>query len=207
MIYKIDDFNDLEKVTNIFQSVNGLGNTNCIFVARDQEYNPSSQSILTTNSTIAGAKIGGIGGAVAGGLVGSAIQNSINTQILQAIESLKNPKLSIFFDKSTICGWIINFTEKGIGFIPLTDNKKLIVNLQDAVADTDSYIFVEKEYIKSIELKNKPLNFKKDKKILKIIFNDGTINPISILIVPTKSDIIDYQESSLNELPKMIEKK
>lgn len=205
MIFKVEDFCNLEKVTNIFQSVNGLGNTNCIIVALDQEYNPSSQSLLATNSTIAGAKIGGIGGAVAGGIVGSAIQNSINEQLKKSIESLKNPELAIFFDKSTICGWIINFTERGIGFIPLTDNKKFIVNLRESIANPDSYVFVENQYIKGIELKNKPLNFKKDKKILKIIFNDGTINPISVLMVSTKSDVIEYQEENFKELSRIIE--
>lgn len=201
---KIDEFNDLEKVKNIFQSVNGLGDTNCIIVATDREYNPTSDSLLETNSTIVGAKIGGIGGAVAGGLIGSAVQNSIREQFKQSIESMKNKELAIFYDKSTICGWILNFTEKGIGFIPLTNNKKLIVKVQDLVAHPDSYIFVENQYIKSMELNHKPFIFKKDKKILKIIFNDGTINPISVLTISTKSDVIKFQETNCNELSNII---
>lgn len=190
---------NLDTVTNLFSSVNGLGEDNCFLVVLNRDYvssNIDPSSTLKTNSTIAGAKAGGL----AGGLVGGAIASSVNASVEKAVNEF-NSKLTdqqkILFSRNVYCGFLINVVDKGIGVIPLKNSGQLIPRIKDLITDIDSYVFMNNDEIEKIKIEKLPLHFSSRK--LAIYFkNLGNIGTPWTL--PMKDKFVSYQQENYNKL-------
>ena len=143
----IDGINDINVVKNLFASVNCLEDDNCFLVVLNRDYVASSidtNSVLTTNATIVGAKHGGI----AGGIIGGAVANSISSTVQQAeteFNNKLNDKQKIIFSRNVYCGFLINVISNGIGIIPLKNSGQLIPKIKDFITDMDKYIFLSND--------------------------------------------------------------
>lgn len=89
----MEEFNTKEKVEELFGSVNGLGESNCIFLC-----------FIDTNRE--GLKYGALGAL--GGVVGGAIAGAV--AFSSGLVDGMNRKSD---------GYLINWTENGLGIIPL----------------------------------------------------------------------------------------
>ena len=195
----IDKIKDINVVKDLFSSVNGLGEDNCFLVVLNRDYVPSSidpSSTLKTNSTVAGAKVGG----VAGGLVGGAIASSMNASIKEAVNEF-NSKLTdqqkILFSRNVYCGFLINVVDKGIGVIPLKNSGQLIPKIKDFITDMDSYVFINNDEIEKIKIEKLPLHFSSRK--LAIYFKNLG-NTSTQWTLPMKDKLISYQQENYNKL-------
>ena len=195
----IDGINDINVVKNLFASVNCLEDDNCFLVVLNRDYVASSidtNSVLTTNSTIVGAKHGGI----AGGIIGGAVANSISSTVQQAeteFNNKLNDKQKIIFSRNVYCGFLINVISNGIGIIPLKNSGQLIPKIKDFITNMDNYIFLSNDEIKKMEIQKLPLNFS-SKKLAIYFENTGDISTPWTL--PKKHKLVSYQQENYNKL-------
>lgn len=195
----IDGIKDINVVRDLFSSVNGLGEDNCILVVLNRDYVSASidpSSTLETNATITGAKVGG----VAGGLVGGAIAGSMNSAISEAVNefySKLTDKQRILFSRNVYCGYLVNITDKGLGVIPLRNSGQLIPKIKDFITDIDNYVFIGNDEIARISIEKLPLHFSTKK--LAIYFKN--LDNISTQwTLPTKNKLVSYQEENCSKL-------
>lgn len=187
----INGLGNEEVVRQLFQSVNCIGNENCFVIVSNRDYLPGGEAPgMNSAATRVGFKAGGI----AGGIVGGMVANAINETVRKAEEEMHNSldeKLEVIFNRGKYCGFLLNKTEKGIGVIPLTNNYKLLVRVEDFKTELESFVFLPFECIEKIEIKN--LMF--SKKILKVIFNAEKF-VITEWTLPLKHKLINYQEAN-----------
>ena len=195
----IDGIKDINVVRDLFSSVNGLGEDNCILVVLNRDYVSASidpSSTLETNATITGAKVGG----VAGGLVGGAIAGSMNSAIQGAVNEFYgklDDKQRILFSRNVYCGYLVNITDKGLGVIPLRNSGQLIPKIKDFITDIDNYVFIGNDEIARISIEKLPLHFSTKK--LAIYFKN--LDNISTQwTLPTKNKLVSYQEENCSKL-------
>ncbi|MBR5027295.1 hypothetical protein IKX64_01730 [Candidatus Saccharibacteria bacterium] len=170
------DFKTIEGATAIFNSVGGLGAENCIFVAFR---NTNKDTGFTT-------VLGGAVGAFAGGMV-----RGMN-------ESEK------FKEAANASAWLVNYTEKGLGIIPLkASGIQLTIKIEKTEPQPDKYVFIPKENIAEIEVKNYALLNKKTQSI-KWVFSDGVKLYWAAKIV---EKAIPYQEANFTEFMNRFKKK
>lgn len=200
---KIDGINNLNVVKDLFSSVNCLEDDNCFLVVLNRDYVPSSidpSSTLKTNSTITGAKVGG----VAGGLVGGAVASSFNSAVEKAVsefESKLNDKQKIVFSRNVYCGYLVNIVSNGVGIIPLVNSGQLIPKIKDFITDIENYVFMSNDEIEKIKIEKLPLHFSSRK--LAIYFkNLGNVGTQWTL--PMKHKLVSYQEENYNKLAKKL---
>lgn len=195
----IDGIKDINVVKELFSSVNGLEDDNIFLVVLNRDYVPSSidpTSTLKTNSTVAGAKIGG----VAGGLVGGAIANSMSAAIEETVNefySKLTDQQKILFSRNVYCGFLINVVEKGIGVIPLKNSGQLIPKIKDFITDIDGYVFIGNDEIEKIKIEKLPLYFSARK--LAIYFKNLG-NTSTQWTLPMKNKLLSYQQENYNKL-------
>ena len=195
----IDGIKDINVVKELFSSVNGLEDDNIFLVVLNRDYVPASidpSSTLKTNSTVAGAKIGG----VAGGLVGGAIANSMSAAIEETVNefySKLTDQQKILFSRNVYCGFLINVVEKGIGVIPLKNSGQLIPKIKDFITDIDGYVFISNDEIEKIKIEKLPLYFSSRK--LAIYFKNLG-NTSTQWTLPMKNKLLSYQQENYNKL-------
>ena len=195
----IDGIKDINVVRDLFSSVNGLGEDNCILVVLNRDYVSASidpSSTFEASATITGAKAGG----VAGGLVGGAIAGSMNSVISEAVNefySKLTDKQRILFSRNVYCGYLVNITYKGLGVIPLRNSGQLIPKIKDFITDIDNYVFIGNDEIARISIEKLPLHFSTKK--LAIYFKN--LDNISTQwTLPTKNKLVSYQEENCSKL-------
>lgn len=195
----IDGIKDINVVKELFSSVNGLEDDNTFLVVLNRDYVPASidpSSTLKTNSTVAGAKIGG----VAGGLVGGAIANSMSAAIEETVNefySKLTDQQKILFSRNVYCGFLINVVDKGIGVIPLKNSGQLIPKIKDFITDIDGYVFIGNDEIEKIKIEKLPLYFSARK--LAIYFKNLG-NTSTQWTLPMKNKLLSYQQENYNKL-------
>lgn len=197
----VQNFSKLENVKKMFESVNYIGNTNCFLVANNRAYLPNQQAYMKQSGITSGTNIGGITGGVVGGIVGNAVANSLNETLEKTVNSIENDSIKLLMNTNDICGYIINKTENGFGFIPLTNNHKLLTKLEDVEAHVESFVSITNDDIKEMTLTKIPLNF--NRRVLKITFKSEKATPTLTLTIPTKSKQIEYQEENCKQLINM----
>ena len=202
---KIDGINNISVVKNLFSSVNCLEDDNCFLVVLNRDYIAPSidnSSTLKNNSTVTGAKIGG----VAGGIIGGAVANSINTAVEEAVNEFNNKlndKQKIIFSRNVYCGFLINVVNNGIGVIPLKNSGQLIPKIKDFITDIDNFVFVSNDEIEKIEIQKLPLYFS-SKKLAIYFKNTGNVSTQWTL--PKKHKLVSYQQENFNKLANKINK-
>ena len=200
---KIDGINNLNKVKELFSSVNCLEEDNCFLVVLNRDYVPSSidnSSTLKTNSTVTGAKIGG----VAGGLVGSAVASSFNSAVAEAVNEFNNKlndKQKIVFSRNVYCGYLVNIVTNGIGIIPLVNSGQLIPKIKDFITDIENYVFINNDEIEKIKIEKLPLHFSSRKLAIYFKNLDNVSTPWTL---PKKHKLVSYQEENYNKLTKKL---
>ena len=200
----IEGINNINIVTELFSKVNCIEEDNCFLVVINRDYGTNSSvagDILTTNSTIVGAKNGG----VAGGIIGGAIASSINSTVQEAVTEFNSKltdKQKVIFNTNTYCGFLINIVSTGIGIIPLKNDGQMLPKVKDFKTDIDNYVFFGNDEISKIEIKNLPLNFK-SKKLAIYFKNLGDIN-CTPWALPKKHKLVSYQEENFNKLSKKL---
>ena len=196
---KIDGINNISVVKNLFSSVNCLEDDNCFLVVLNRDYIAPSidnSSTLKNNSTVTGAKIGG----VAGGIIGGAVANSINTAVEEAVNEFNNKlndKQKIIFSRNVYCGFLINVVNNGIGVIPLKNSGQLIPKIKDFITDLDNYVFINNDKIKKMELQKLPLHFSSKKLAIYFKNLDNVSTPWTL---PIKHKLVSYQQENYNKL-------
>lgn len=142
----MEEFNTIENVTELFRSVNGLGESNCIFLCY----------IDTNREGMKYGAMGALGGAVGGAIAGAMAASS---GIIDGMNRRSD-------------GYLINWTESGLGII-LLDTKGIALTLTPAKlkVDASSYFFVDNEQIESIVVKNFNI-FNKSTKTIKIVLKN-----------------------------------
>lgn len=198
--FGVEYFKDIDGIRALFQSVNCIGNDNCFLVAYNRDYLPNGETNLNVAATIAGVKQGGIVGGIVGGMAANAVTNAFNEMQKNFMDSLDD-SLKVILNTSKYCGFLLNKTEAGIGFIPLINDYKLIVKVEDFKTELENYVFIRNEDIKGIELKKLALNF--GKRILKITFNLSN-NPSTFWTLPMDHKLISYQAESFEKFCKSI---
>ena len=200
---KIDGISNLNVVKDLFSSVKGLEDDNCFLVVLNRDYVASSidpSSTLKTNSTVVGAKHGG----VAGGLVGGVVANGVNASVQAAVDEFNsklNDKQKIVISTKVYCGYLVNIVSNGIGVIPLVNSGQLIPKIKDLVTDVDNYVFFSNDEIEKVEIQKLPLHFSTKK--LAIYFKN--LDNISTQwTLPTKHKLISYQQENYNKLVKKL---
>jgi len=195
----IDGIKDTNVVRELFASVNGLGEDNCFLVVLNRDYVPSSidpSSTLQTNSTIVGAKAGG----VAGGLVGGAIAGSMNAAVAEAVNefySKLTDQQRILFSRNVYCGYLVNIVDKGIGVIPLRNSGQLIPKIKDFITDIDNYVFINNDEIEKVRIEKLPLHFSSRKLAIYLKNAGNTSTPWTL---PMKNKWVEYQQENYNKL-------
>ncbi len=140
----MEEFNTYEKAEDLFRRVDGLGENNCIFLSYTDtaKYMKSNGFLVTigvVGCVIGGIMAGAIGGAIAGGIVGAIA-------CFTGGASSANKKSD---------GYLINWSEKGLGFIPLkATGAMLLLSPEKLKADTASYFFLGYDQLESISIKN-----------------------------------------------------
>lgn len=196
---KIDGINNISVVKNLFSSVNCLEDDNCFLVVLNRDYIAPSidnSSTLKNNSTVTGAKIGG----VAGGIIGGAVANSINTAVEEAVNEFNNKlndKQKIIFSRNVYCGFLINVVNNGIGVIPLKNSGQLIPKIKDFITDLDNYVFINNDEIEKMELQKLPLHFSSKKLAIYFKNLDNVSTPWTL---PIKHKLVSYQQENYNKL-------
>lgn len=196
---KIDKIGNLEEVKNLFSSVKCLEDDNCFLVVLNRDYVPSSidpSSTLKTNSTMVGAKYGG----VAGGLVGGAVANSFNSAVAEAVDEFNsklNDRQKVVFSRNVYCGYLVNIVKDGVGIIPLVNSGQLIPNIKDFITDLDNYVYFKNDEIEKIKIEKLPLHFSSRK--LAIYFK-GLDNVGTQWTLPMKHKLVSYQQENFDKL-------
>ena len=145
------DFRTNDGVMEIFRNLNCNGNSNCIFVT-------------FKDTSIQGVKYGLAGGAVGaglGGVIGGAMAatSSFANGVLEGLEGSD--------------GLLINWTENGLGVVPLVSNGlQLTLNMDKMEPRPEGFVFIKNEDIESIIVKNFSFINKKSQKV-KIKLNSG----------------------------------
>ncbi len=192
----INEIGKIEKVKDLFSSVKCKDEDSVYLVVLNRDYVPSSidnARTLKNNSTVAGAKVGG----VAGGLVGGAMANSFNSAVAQAVnefESKLNDKQKIVFSRNVYCGYLVNVTTSGVGVIPLVNSGQLIPKIKDLITDAENYVFFENDEIEKIEIQKLPLRRKTKKLAIYFKNTDKVCTPWTL---PSKHKLVSYQEDNL----------
>lgn len=190
---------DINVVKELFSSVNGLEDDNIFLVVLNRDYVPSSidpSSTLKTNSTVAGAKIGGVAGGLVGGAIGSSMSAAIEETVNEFYSKLTEQQ-KVLFSRNVYCGFLINVVEKGIGVIPLKNSGQLIPKIKDFITDIDGYVFISNDEIEKIKIEKLPLYFSSRKLAIyfKNLGNTGTQ-----WTLPMKNKLISYQQENYNKL-------
>ena len=202
---KIDGISNISVVKDLFSSVNCLEEDNCFLVVLNRDYVAPSidnSSTLKTNSTVVGAKHGG----VAGGIIGGAVANSINNAVAEAVNEFNsklNDKQKIIFNRNEFCGFLINIVDNGIGIIPLVNSGQLIPKVKDLITVIEKYIFIDNSEIEKMEIQKLPLHFS-TKKLAVSFKNLGDASTPWTL--PSKHKLISYQQENYNKLAKKLNK-
>lgn len=195
----IDGIKDINVVKELFSSVNGLEDDNTFLVVLNRDYVPSSidpSSTLKTNSTVAGAKIGGVAGGLVGGAIGSSMSAAIEETVNEFYSKLTDQQ-KILFSRNVYCGFLINVVDKGIGVIPLKNSGQLIPKIKDFITDIDGYVFISNDEIEKIKIEKLPLYFSSRK--LAIYFKNLG-NTSTQWTLPMKNKLISYQQENYNKL-------
>ena len=202
---KIDGIGNLDTVKELFNSVKCIEDNNCFLVVLNRDYVASSidpSSTLKTNSTIAGAKVGG----AAGGIVGGAVANSINSAVEEAVNEFNaklNDKQKIVFSRNVYCGYLVNIVSNGIGIIPLKNSGQLIPNIKDFITDIENYVFFSNDEIEKIKIEKLPLHFSSRK--LAIYFKNLD-NVSTQWTLPMKHKLVSYQQENYTKLEQILSK-
>lgn len=196
----IEGFKDIDGIRALFESVNCIGNDNCFFIVYNRDYLPNGDAHFDVSATVAGAKYGGIVGGIAGNIAANAVTNKFQEMMDRFMNSLDD-SLKVLLDTRNYCGFLLNKTEERIGFIPLTNDYKLVVKVEDFKTDLDHFVFIKNEGIKGIELKKLALNF--GKRILKITFNTEK-SPSTFWTLPMDHKLISYQAESYEKFSSSI---
>ena len=121
----MEEFNTIETAMELFRRVNGLGVNNCIFICFTD----------TSSEAMKYGAFGAVGGAVG------------------AIAAFSSGAVDGMNKKSD--GYLINWTENGLGIIPLNANGVMLTLTPAKLqADLSSYFFVSNNQIQSIIVKN-----------------------------------------------------
>ena len=205
---KNNDFKTLEGALNMFKNVNFVGNSNCIFVAYNADYAPNPNSALRLSGVSLGSNVGGVGGAIGGYAVGSFLSNSINSAMAEYIKKINNPSIQLLMNVSDFCGYLINITEFGFGFIPLMNNYSSITKIKNVEIHPEFFVSVKRDDIFDISIKRVKLPFMCARIFMKIIFNSGDLTPKPKLSlrIHTKLNAIEYQTINSNNLINMFKK-
>ena len=153
-------------------------------------------STLKTNSTVAGAKIGGVAGGLVGGAIGSSMSAAIEETVNEFYSKLTDQQ-KILFSRNVYCGFLINVVEKGIGVIPLKNSGQLIPKIKDFITDIDGYVFISNDEIEKIKIEKLPLYFSSRK--LAIYFKNLG-NTSTQWTLPMKNKLLSYQQENYNKL-------
>lgn len=173
----MEEFNTKEKVEELFRSVNGLGENNCIFLC-----------FIDTNRE--GLKYGALGAL--GGFVGGAIAGAV--AFSSGVVDGMNRKSD---------GYLINWTENGLGIISL-DATGVMLTLTPAKlkADTSSYFFVSNEQIESVVVKNFNIFNSSTKKVIIALKNNQKLH----LMARLNEKLIPYQNENLSKFAEKYKK-
>ena len=123
----LQNFNTIEKVRSLFESVGYIGEKNCFLVALNRNYLPKNTGFFTSAMALGGFNTGGF----VGGLTGAFIGKSVEVTIAESRSKITDRSIFILTNTSDICGYVMNKTEKGYGFIPLSNNYSLITKLEE----------------------------------------------------------------------------
>lgn len=196
------DFKTLEGATNLFRSLNFIGNNNCIFIAYNANYEPNPNSALRLSGLSVGSSVGGLSGGIVGVATGGMLSNSINAAHEEYVKKIDNPAIKLLMNKSDFCGYIVNITEFGFGFIPLMNNYSNITRIKNVEVHPEFFVSIKNEDVFNISLKKVKLPFMCTRIFMKIVFNSGDLNPKPkmSLRIHTKLDNINYQTNNSNNL-------
>ena len=173
----MEEFNTIESAEELFRSVDGLGENNCIFTC-----------IMDTNREgLKYGAMGAIGGAIGGAIAGAAAFS-------QGMIDGMNRKSD---------GYLINWTEKGLGIIPL-DAKGIMLTLtvSKMKADTSSYFFISNDQIQSIVVKNFNIFNSGTKRVSITLTNNAKLH----LLSRVNEKQIPYQSQNLTKFAERFKK-
>ncbi len=196
----IEGLGDLKVVTDLFAQAGCIEDDNCIVVVTNRDFGTASAAgdIMTANSTIVGAKAGGIVGGLVAGAVANTINESVQEQVSEFHSSLDHKK-QIAFNTNTYAGFLVNVISTGVGVIPLKNGGQIIPKVKDLMTDVDNYVFFENDEIETKALKKLPLHFSSVK--LAICFKGtGELKVDTPWELPKKHKLIPYQEENFNKL-------
>ena len=165
-----EEYKEIIKREELFKSVDGLGENNCIFLC-----------FIDTNRE--GLKYGALGalGAVGGGAIAGVA--AFSSGIVDGMNRKSD-------------GYLINWTENGLGIIPL-DATGVMLTLTPAKlkADTSSYFFVSNEQIESIVVKKFNIFNSSTKKVIIALKNNQKLH----LMARLNEKLIPYQNENLSK--------
>jgi hypothetical protein len=153
------DFRTIAGATDMFGAVNGLGNSNIIFMA-----------LKDTNRQ--GMKYGIAGGMAAGLGVGIIVHSNAAKEVLA----------------NNFDALLINRTEQGMGIIPL-HSKKIVLNsvkVENLEPNMQNYVFLGNDIIKEIKIKDHSI-FNKKVQSLKIKLDEK--NTIHLMVRKVEKDL------------------
>lgn len=146
----MEEFNTLEKVENLFRSINGIGYRNCYF-------------ICYRNTTKDGMKYGAFGAV--GGAVGAVA--ALSTGLMDGM-------------KKDSDGYLINYTENGLAIIPLdATGVMLTLTPAKLKPNLNACFFLKNEEIESIVVKKYNIFNSGTKKIIITTKNNQKLNLIA----------------------------
>ena len=177
----MEEFDTKERAEELFRNVNGLGEKNCIFIC-----------FLDTNREgLKYGALGALGGVVGGAVVGAAAgAAAFSSGVVDGMNRKSD-------------GYLINWTEKGLGIIPL-DATAVMLTLNPAKlkADTSSYFFVNNEQIESIVVKNFNIFNSSTKKVIIALKNNQKLH----LMARLNEKLIPYQNENLSKFAERYKK-
>lgn len=187
----IDSFKTEEGVRQLFESVGYIGEKNCFLYALNRDYVPGDTGLWKNYSFTRGATK--MGGAFAGYFANS-LMKAVDNELAQKQALITNPAIQLLTNTTDICGYVFNKTEKGYGFIPLSNDYKLITKLKDVKAHPELFAEITHQDIEKKTLKKIPLNF--NRRIAQFKFNCESPYAMLTLTIYTKNDVIEYQEKN-----------
>ena len=182
---------DIEFVKNMFKELNCIGNTNCFLVAANRNFMPEG-----LQNKVGMKRAGQNAGGFVGGMIGAAIDETTKQIEQELIDSIKNPGLKMLTDNN-IYGYILNFTEYGVGIVPLHNNS---LRMSKAIAHPEEFKYITYNFIESTKFKKIPFNF--NRKFLYIVWNEGN-KPQSIFSLRVKDKVIKYQKDNFVDFEKI----
>lgn len=189
--YTIDSFKTEESVRQLFESVGYIGEKNCFLVALNRDYLPKDTGLLKTSFNVGATKIGGVVGGAVAGAVANSVMNSVINEVEEKKSLISNPAIKLLTNTTDICGYVFNKTEKGYGFIPLSNDYKLITKLKEVKAHPELFAEISNEDIEEKSLKKIPFNF--NRRIAMLKFKCESPYAYLTLTIYTKNDLIEYQ--------------